>query len=174
MPASAPKPDRRKTPARRLTRQEAFVRERVIMSALVSGVSVAEIARRLNVSNRRMQQLVRALFARRRDAMPEHFVDLQVTRLQEALLVSYSAMGGGNMKAVDRVVKIVRELDRYHGLADPAAPRLANAKKAGAKQIAAQGPEILDSREMTLPLALTAPDALPLDLTATQADRLLP
>jgi hypothetical protein len=31
------------------------------------------------------------------------------------LLVSYSAMGGANLKAVDRVVRIVRELDRYHG-----------------------------------------------------------
>jgi len=41
------------------------------------------------------------------------------------LLVSFSAMhtpaAGTNFEAVDRVVRIVRELDRYHGFA--AAPR---------------------------------------------------
>ena len=43
-------------------------------------------------------------------------VAIQVSRLNEAMLVAFSAMTGANLKAVDRVVKIVRELDRYHGL----------------------------------------------------------
>ena len=47
---------------------------------------------------------------------PAEFLALQVSRLNEALLVAYGAMSGGNLQAVDRVVKIVRELDRYHGL----------------------------------------------------------
>ena len=42
---------------------------------------------------------------------------MQVSRLEEALLVSFGAMSGANLQAVDRVVKIVRELDRYHGFA---------------------------------------------------------
>ena len=53
--------------------------------------------------------------ARRTPHPPEEFVAIQVGRLNEALLVAYSAMTGANLKAVDRVVKIVRELDRYHG-----------------------------------------------------------
>jgi hypothetical protein len=40
---------------------------------------------------------------------------MQVIRLEEALLVSFGAMSGSNPEAVDRFVKIVRELDRYHG-----------------------------------------------------------
>ncbi len=36
-----------------------------------------------------------------------------MSRLNEALLVAYSAMGEMNLKAVDRVVRIVRALDRY-------------------------------------------------------------
>ena len=32
-------------------------------------------------------------------------------------MVSYGSMTGGNLNAVDRVVTIVRELDRYHGFA---------------------------------------------------------
>ena len=46
---------------------------------------------------------------------PAEFLALQVSRLNEALLVAYSAMSGANLRAVDLVVKIVRELDRYHG-----------------------------------------------------------
>jgi hypothetical protein len=50
-----------------------------------------------------------------------------VSRLNEALLVSYSAMhdsvAGTNFEAVDRVVRIVRELDRYHGFARYASPQ---------------------------------------------------
>ncbi len=50
------------------------------------------------------------------------FMALQVSRLHEALIVAYGAMSGANLEAVDRVVKIVRELDRYHGFAADAAP----------------------------------------------------
>ncbi|HZZ63425.1 MAG TPA: hypothetical protein VFE63_20040, partial [Roseiarcus sp.] len=54
------------------------------------------------------------------------FAQLQMRRLNEAMIVAYSAMGNGNLKAVDRVVKITREYDRYAGLAQalaaPAAP----------------------------------------------------
>ncbi len=38
-----------------------------------------------------------------------------MSRLNEALLVAFSAMSPTNLKAVDQVVKIVRELDRYGG-----------------------------------------------------------
>ncbi len=42
-------------------------------------------------------------------------VAIQVSRLSEALLNAFSAMSPSNLKAVDQVVKIVRELDRYGG-----------------------------------------------------------
>ncbi len=65
-------------------------------------------------------------------APPAEFLAIQVSRLNEALVVAYGAMSGGNLQAVDRVVKIVRELDRYHGLfaaaerrLSPGEPRLA-------------------------------------------------
>ncbi len=53
--------------------------------------------------------------ARRMPQPPEEFVAMQVSRLNEALLVAYSAMSPTNLKAVDQVVKFVRELDRYGG-----------------------------------------------------------
>jgi hypothetical protein len=54
-------------------------------------------------------------------------------------------MGGGNLGAVDRVVKIVREMDRYHGFA----PRERRSPP-DAERLAPPGPS---------PLALEAPTA---------------
>ncbi len=45
------------------------------------------------------------------------FIVTQMSRLNETLLVSFGAMFAENLPAVDRVVKILRELDRYHGVA---------------------------------------------------------
>jgi len=94
-------------------------RERKLMANLNAGISIAEIAAVDGVSERRIRQRVQEVLARRAPRPPAEYVALQVSRLNEALLVAYSAMGGQNLEAVDRVVKIVRELDRYHGLAAP-------------------------------------------------------
>ena len=107
-----------------------FKRERRILDLLNRGVSVAEIAAREGVREKSMRALVREILARRMPEPPAEFVALQVSRLNEALLVAYGAMSGANLGAVDRVVKIVRELDRYHGFfaaerrSLPDAPRL--------------------------------------------------
>ena len=101
----------------RAARLAKFERERLIVDYLNRGVSVPEIAAHVGVSEKRMRAIIREILARRMPAPPEEFVAIQVSRLNEALLVAYSAMSGMNLKAVDRVVKIVRELDRYHGFA---------------------------------------------------------
>ncbi len=102
-------------------------REQKIIAQLNAGVSIPEIAAREGLTERRIRQRVQEILAKRAPRSPTEFVALQVSRLNEALLVAYSAMANQNLEAVDRVVKIVRELDRYHGLAfpdfaDPPAP----------------------------------------------------
>ena len=113
--------------ARHEARQARAEREQGIISLLNRGVSVAEIASRAGVSVGHMRNLVRKILAERAPAPPDEFLALQVSRLNETLLVSYSAMynsvTGTNFEAVDRVVKIVRELDRYHGFAAVPRPR---------------------------------------------------
>ncbi len=102
-------------------RLETFNREQLIVDFLNRGVSVTEIAARIGVGEKRMRAIVRDPrtgirgLARRMPAAPEEFAAIQVSRLNEALLVAFSAMSATNLKAVDRVVRIVRELDRYHG-----------------------------------------------------------
>ncbi len=100
----------------RAARLKKFERERLIVYYLNRGLSVAEIAARAGVSEKRMRAVIREILARRMPAPPEEFVAVQVSRLNEALLVAYSAMEPTNLKAVGHVVRIVRELDRYHGL----------------------------------------------------------
>src|SRR5271166_5365847 len=105
--------------ARRAARVAKARRERRIVDLLNRGVSVAEIAAREKVTEKRMRALVSEILARRMPEPPAEFVAFQVSRLNEALLVAYSAISGANLRAVDLVVKIVRELDRYHGFSAP-------------------------------------------------------
>jgi hypothetical protein len=119
---------RRGSPARRrATRREKAEREARTISLLNRGVSIPEIAAQEGLSLKRMRNVVREILAERMPQPPAEFLALQVSRLNEALLVSYSAMhttaAGANFEAVDRVVRIVRELDRYHGFAAVARPR---------------------------------------------------
>ncbi len=113
----------------RAARLEKFQREQLIVDYLNRGVSVAEIAARVGVGEKRLRAIMREILARRMPRPPMEFVAIQVSRLNEALLVAFSAMSPTNLKAVDQVVKIVRELDRYGGAfaaewARPEAPRL--------------------------------------------------
>jgi hypothetical protein len=104
-------------------------RERRIVDLLNCGRPVAEIAQRENVTEKRMRALIQEILARRAPQPPAEFLAQQVSRLHEALLVSYSAISGGNLQAVDRVVRIVRELDRYHGFAAAEQRRLPEAPR---------------------------------------------
>ncbi len=87
-----------------------------MVEGLKGGVAMAEIARREGISVRGMRKYVRTLIARRAPEATGEFIATQLNRLNEALLVSFDAMSSANLPAVDRVVRIVRELDRYHGL----------------------------------------------------------
>jgi transposase-like protein len=119
--ALCPPPRRidRSRPRARLARPAwpSFEREKLIVEYLNRGVSIPEIAAQMGVGEKHLRALIREILARRMPAPPAEFLAMQVSRLNEALLVAYSAMSGMNLKAVDRVVKIVRELDRYHGFA---------------------------------------------------------
>ena len=112
---TAPPARDRSAEARRAARQAKASRERRIIASLNRGVPVAVIAEWEDVGEKRMRTLVRDILARRMPEPPAQFLAMQVSRLNEALLVSFDAMSGSNLQAVDRVVKIVRELDRYPG-----------------------------------------------------------
>jgi hypothetical protein len=101
--------------ARRKVRLKRDAREKWIIDRLNRGMSVTEVAARQEVTRRRMQILVREILERRAPSPPAEYMALQVNRLNEAMIVAYGSMAGGDLKAVDRVVRIVGEMDRYHG-----------------------------------------------------------
>jgi len=141
-------PRDRSVEARRAARRAKASRERRIIASLNRGVPVAVIAEWEDVGEKRMRTLVRDILARRMPEPPAQFLAMQVSRLNEALLVSFDAMSGSNLQAVDRVVKIVRALDRYHGF------------------VAAE--------RWGLPVASEAPDQIPPWLEARSAARIRP
>ena len=101
--------------------REMAGRDLRIMDMVASGMRVSEIALRERLSKRRIRELIARNLAERERLPPPQFFELQTRRLSEALLVAYAKMNDGNLAAVDRVVTIVRELDRYHGFAPTAA-----------------------------------------------------
>ena len=107
--------------ARRAARRKKAEREMRIVRLLDAGVSMSDLAEQEGLTQRRMRAVVQEILEKRVPPPPAEFLALQVGRLNEALNVSYGAMSGANLRAVDRVVRIVRELDRYHGF-DPREP----------------------------------------------------
>ncbi len=95
-------------------------REARIVGLLTGGASVAEIADQEGVSLKRMRNCLREILARREPRPPVEFLVRETNRLNEALRDSFDAMvdpktGRANFQAIDRVVSIVRALDRVNG-----------------------------------------------------------
>ena len=95
-----------------------------LIEKLAAGATIEEIAASEGISVKWARERKAALLASRVIDTPHEFIKLQIRRLSEAMLVSYSAMSLGDLNAVDKVIKVARELDRYHGFAPhPNAPR---------------------------------------------------
>ena len=95
------------------------LRDARLIRALAAGQSIEELAAREDIPLRRARERVSAILSRRPDP-PAEFASLQMRRLSEAMIVATAAMSEGNLTAVDRVLKITREFDRYAGLAQSA------------------------------------------------------
>jgi hypothetical protein len=109
---------------RRITKRELAKRDLRFVEKLAAGATIEEIAASEGISVKWARERKAALLASRVIDTPHEFIKLQIRRLSEAMLVSYSAMSLGDLNAVDKVIKVARELDRYHGFAPhPNAPR---------------------------------------------------
>jgi hypothetical protein len=86
-----------------------------LIEKLAAGATIEEIAASEGISVKWARERKAAVLASRVIDTPHEFIKLQIRRLSEAMLVSYSAMSLGDLKAVDTVIKVARELDRYHG-----------------------------------------------------------
>ena len=86
-----------------------------ILERLTAGASVAAVACAEGLTPRRVRQIIAEALASRDVDPPAGFVPLQIGRLGDAMRVAHAKMMAGDLQAMDRVVTIVGELDRYHG-----------------------------------------------------------
>ena len=110
-PAEPAQPPPRRTAMRRATAE----RKLRILERLTAGVSVAHIARTEDLTIRRVRQIIAEMLASREVDPPAGFVQLQIARLSDAMQVAHTMMMEGDLQAMDRVIKLAGELDRYHG-----------------------------------------------------------
>jgi hypothetical protein len=68
---------------------------------------------------------------------PAGAVKLQIARLNDAMRVAHVRMIGGGLQAIDRLVKLVGERDRYHGFGRAHAASALEAPPAAPLRIAA-------------------------------------
>jgi hypothetical protein len=108
--------------AQKVAMREAF------FDALAAGFTPQQIAEVRKVSVKTVKRGIdRAIADRRLDA-PERYAHLQVARLTKALRLADALIDRGDVRGLAPLVKIVGELDRYHGLGRrsrtaPPAPR---------------------------------------------------
>ncbi len=130
---AAKQPSARRRARRIEARRATAERKLRILERLTMGASVANIARVEKVTIRRVRQIVAEMLARREIDPPAGFVHLQIARLSDAMVVAHTMMMEGDLKAMDRLIKLTGELDRYHGFGraqvaatpEPASPQIA-------------------------------------------------
>ncbi len=97
--------------------REALIKRReTYFDLLVSGYSIEQIASHTKTSPAAVRRAVGQALAKRRLDAPEDYARLQVARLSKALRCADVSLEEGNLKAIAPFVKVVKELNLYHGL----------------------------------------------------------
>ena len=98
-------------------RREALINRReAYFDLLVSGYSIEQIASHTKNSPSAVRRAVGEALAKRQLDAPEDYARLQVARLTKALRCADVSMEEGDLKAIAPFVKVVRELNLYHGV----------------------------------------------------------
>jgi hypothetical protein len=109
----------RKRAAGKARRKRLIEQREVIFNALTSGYSVPWIAHTAKMSVAAVRRAIAQALADRRLDSPEDYARLQVARLNKALVCADVLLEEGEVKAIPHFVRVVAELDRYHGLVRP-------------------------------------------------------
>jgi hypothetical protein len=86
-----------------------------ILASLIAGAGVDEIGAAERLTRKRTESILRQELRNRWVAPAEDFARLQIARLEQMLLKLLDRLQNGDLKAIDRAIRIVDRLDRYHG-----------------------------------------------------------
>ncbi len=97
------------------TKKAAPTRAQRILAALVAGASLDEIGVQAKLTRKKTEQILRDELRRRWVAPATEFARLQIARLENIILTLTDRVQDGDLDAIDRALKILDRLDRYHG-----------------------------------------------------------
>jgi hypothetical protein len=100
-------------PAR--SKRSRVSRAQRILASLIAGAGVDEISAAERLTRKRTESILREELRNRWMAPAEDFARLQIARLEQMLLKLLDRLQEGDLKAIDRAIRIVDRLDRYHG-----------------------------------------------------------
>jgi hypothetical protein len=105
--------------AGRARRAQKAATRQVFFEALASGFTPEQIAETAKVSVKTVRREIDSAITSRRFDAPERYAHLQVARLTKALRLADALIERGDVRGIAPLVKVVGELDRYHGLQRP-------------------------------------------------------
>src|SRR5271168_4664708 len=140
-------------PRRRTAHQRLRIQERLTM-----GLTVAHIARVEQLTAPRARRIITEMLASREIDPPAGFVQFQIARLSEAMIVARTMMMQGNLRAMDRFIRLTSELDRYHGFAPTQIPWARDG--AAPPRLAAPEPRAISSHRGVSLAGITAREGL--------------
>jgi len=86
-----------------------------ILAALISGASVEHIAKTYGLPGKRVEKLLRDELQKRWIAPAQEYGRLQIVRLEGILAKLILKAEDGDLAAIDRILRVLDRLDRYHG-----------------------------------------------------------
>jgi len=102
-------------------RRQGRARERgEILDLVVSGYTYEAIADSLQLSVKTVRRATEKAIEQRRLDAGAHYVHLQVLRLTKAMRVVDDNLDRGDLRAVEPLLKVIAQLDKYHALGQPA------------------------------------------------------
>jgi hypothetical protein len=86
-----------------------------VLASLIAGAGLDEIGLKEKITRKRTEKILRDELRRRWVAPAQEFARLQIARLDGMILKLIDRVQKGELEAIDRALKIVDRLDRYHG-----------------------------------------------------------
>lgn len=105
-------------PARKPTRAN---RGPAVLAALINGVSFAEIAATEDLTPKRIEKMLRDELRKRWIAPAQDYARLQIARLEAIANQLKEKSKNADLPTIDRLLKVLDRLDRYHGFTKLAA-----------------------------------------------------
>jgi hypothetical protein len=97
------------------SKRSGQTRTQRVLAALIAGAGVDEISTAERLTRKRTENILRQELRDRWVAPAEEFARLQIARLECMIAKLVDRLQDGDLKAIDRALKIVDRLDRYHG-----------------------------------------------------------